>query len=132
MSRRSVRQELLTRWRSLSDAQRLFVRRAAERDRTLPHIEGMSKVIPLMDWREIGASCGFSDPASDEVANALAAENILMLDDPSRHTFGLLAGYLVDEVDAVERERWWRRVEVAVVVVSALLTLLYFALRQAG
>src|SRR4051794_17890442 len=105
MSRHSVRRELLVRWSALSDDQRLFLRRAAERDTTLPHAEGTSKVLPLMNWREIGASCGFSDTASDELVHKLAAEKIVLLHDPINHSFGLLAGYLVDEVDSAERER---------------------------
>ena len=131
MSRQAVRQELLARWSSLSSDQQTFLRRAAERDRTLPHSEGLSKVLPLMNWREIGASCGFSDSASDELAHALAAAKIVLLDNPNQHTFGLLAGYLVDEVDAAERDRWWKGVEVVVVVACALVTLAYLAMRRA-
>lgn len=132
MSRRSVRLELLAQWSALSDDQRLFLRRAAERDRTLPHSEGTSKVWPWMNWREIGASCGFADTESDDLVHKLAAEKIVLLDDPNKHSFALLAGYLVDEVDATERERRWRRVELAVVAVSVLMTLLYLALRRTG
>lgn len=85
-----------------------------------------------MNWREIGASCGFSDPVSDELVHALATAKIVLLVNSNQHTFGLLAGYLVEEVEAVERERRWRRVEVAVCVVSALLTLVYLAMQRAG
>ena len=84
-----------------------------------------------MNWREIGASCSFSDPVSDELVHSLAAAKIVLLDNANQHTFGLLAGYLVDEVDAAERDRWWKRVEVVVVVASALVTLAYLALRRA-
>jgi hypothetical protein len=131
MSRQSVRRELLARWSSLSGDQQVFLRCAAERDRTLPHSEGLSKVLPLMNWREIGASCGFSDPVSDELVHALAAAKIVLLDNPNQHTFGLLAGYLVDEVDAAERDRWWKRVEVVAVVASVLVALAYVAMRRA-
>jgi len=85
-----------------------------------------------MNWREIGASCGFADTESDDLVHKLAAEKIVLLDDPNKHSFALLAGYLVDEVDATERERRWRRVELAVVAVSVLMTLLYLALRRTG
>ena len=132
MSRRSVRQELLARWSSLSDDQRSFLRRAAERDRTLPHADGTSKLLPLMNWREIGASGGFADPRSDELACTLAAAKILCIADPDKHSFGLLAGYLVNEVDAVERERRWRRAELAVVAIVAAVMLLYFSLQGAA
>lgn len=131
MSRQSVRQELLARWSSLSSDQQAFLRRAAERDSTLPRSEGLSRVLPLMNWREIGASCGFPDPLSDEVARALGAAKIVLIANADQHSFGLLAGYLVDEVDAAKRDRRWRRVEVAIYVVSALVTLVYLAMRRA-
>lgn len=84
-----------------------------------------------MNWREIGASCGFPDSLSDEVARALGAAKIVLIANSDQHSFGLLAGYLVDEVDAEKRDRRWRRVEVAIYVVSALVTLVYLAMRRA-
>jgi hypothetical protein len=68
---------------------------------------------------------------SDELVRALAAAKIVLLDNPNQQTFGLLAGYLVDEVDAAERGRWWKRVEVVVVVASALVTLAYLGMWRA-
>jgi hypothetical protein len=132
MARRSARQELLAPWFALSDAERVFLRRAAEWDKLLPHSEGFSRVIPLMDWREIGASCGFSERASDELAQALAAKKIILLSDPSQYTFGLLAGHLVNEVDAAARKRRWRGIEFVVVAVTVLVTLLYLTLKRAA
>jgi hypothetical protein len=68
---------------------------------------------------------------SDDLIHALAAAKIVLLASPDEHRFGLLAGYLVDEVDAAKRDRWWMRVEVIVVVASVLVTLAYLAMRRA-
>lgn len=124
MSRQSIRKELLGRWFALSDAQQLFLRRARDIDRTLPHSEGLSKILPLMNWREVGADCGFSEAASDELVNTLAAQKIVLIIDAGLHRFGLIAGYLVDEIDAAQRERW---VNLTVAALGVVPVLLYIA-----
>jgi hypothetical protein len=74
-----MRDEMLTRWLALPEAHRVFLRRARDVERTLPRGElrgdGMSKVLPLMNWREIGESCGMSEiPPAAALAARPAAD----------------------------------------------------------
>src|SRR5688500_2877020 len=121
--------EMLTRWLALSETHRAFLRRARDVERTLPCDCGppapgdpILRVLPLMDWREIGASCGMSESTCDDGAAALHGEHLILIWDRVPYAFGLTGGRsLVNEVDSAERARWWRRVEMMVVAAGAAL-----------
>jgi hypothetical protein len=60
----------LFRWLTLSGPQRRFVTTALTMRR--PRADGLDVVVPKLDWRAVGATCGMTPEESDETARVLS------------------------------------------------------------
>ena len=127
MSRRTD-EETLKRWSDLTETERQFLLVATEIDDSLPHSEGLSKVLPLFDWRPVGRRCGLNEQAAAEVVATLLAKKLLWRPEGEADRIGVLGDYLVADVASIRRARRWRRFEVAAILVTVLITLAYYSL----
>ncbi len=85
-----------------------------------------------MDWRKIGESCGLSAATLDPLVNDLAAQKLVYIADGNMCRMAMLSRHLIDDVAEIERERRWKRFEIALFVVVVLSMLLLLTLTDRG
>jgi hypothetical protein len=73
----------LVHWRRLSEPERRFLTTALTLRR--PRADGLDVVVPKLDWRVVGTTCGMTPEESDETARLLSALGLIrVLNDEER------------------------------------------------